>query len=118
MPANSKRTEPTEAQKAARFKKGQSGNPTGRPPRDKRVTEMLTKACPEAVQLLIDTMTDEEAKPELRVQCANTIIDRVMGKAAQPIKADVYKAETPLTLDEMFTIAEEVLHEAGGPDAP
>ena len=70
---------------------------------------MLTKACPEAVQLLIDTMTDEEAKPELRVQCANTIIDRVMGKAAQPIKADVYKAETPLTLDEMFTIAACVL---------
>ena len=102
------------------FQKGDDNrrNTGGRPKKDQRVTEMLTKACPEAVQLLIDTMTDEEAKPELRVQCANTIIDRVMGKAAQPIKADVYKAETPLTLDEMFTIAEEVLHEAGGPDAP
>jgi len=118
MPANSKKTERSAAQIAAQFKPGQSGNPRGRPKKDPSVTAMFNGACPDAVKLLITTMNDENVKPELRVDCAKTIINRVMGKELQPIQADVFKAEQPLTLDECFAIAEEVLHEAGGPTAP
>ena len=117
---NCKKTGRTAAQVAAQFKPGEDPrrNKGGRPKNDPSVTAMLKAACPEAVSLLITTMTDENVKPELRVQCANTIIDRVMGKALQPIQADVFKAEQPLTLDECFAIAEEVLKDAGGPTAP
>lgn len=116
--ANKEKTERAQNKNLRPFKPGQSGNPSGRPKKDPSVTAMLKAACPEAVSLLITTMTDENVKPELRVQCANTIIDRVMGKALQPIQADVFKAEQPLTLDECFAIAEEVLKDAGGPAAP
>ena len=53
------------------------------------VKKMLKAAVPDAVQLLIDTMLDEDAKTELRVKCAETIIDRVHGKATQPIEGDL-----------------------------
>lgn len=53
------------------------------------VKHMLMAASAEAVQLLIDTMRDEGARRELRVSCAETIIDRVYGKAAQPIDAEL-----------------------------
>lgn len=46
---------------------------------------MFEAALPEAVQLLVDTMNNPGAKNELRVQCANTIIDRVMGKPQQAV---------------------------------
>lgn len=115
---NRKKTERTAAQIAAQFKPGQSGNPKGRPKNDPSVTAMFNGACPDAVKLLITTMHDENVKPELRVECAKTIINRVMGKELQPIQADVFQAKEPLTLDECFAIAEEVLKDAGGPTAP
>ena len=53
------------------------------------VKKMLQAAVPDAVQMLIDTMMDERIRPELRVRCAETIIERVHGKAAQPIEGDL-----------------------------
>lgn len=70
------------------FKPGKSGNPGGRPKEDPVVKEMLIAACPEAVQLLISMMRNGAVKPELRVQCANTIIDRVYGKPQQSVELD------------------------------
>lgn len=49
---------------------------------------MFEAALPEAVQLLVNTMNNENTKVELRVQCANTIIDRVMGKPQQAVQVD------------------------------
>ena len=63
---------------------------------------MLTAACPDAVRLLIDTMGDPSVKRDLRIDCANTIIERVLGKAAQPILAEVHRAEAGATLSEMM----------------
>lgn len=108
---SSKQTERTAAQKAVQFKPGQSGNPSGRKKQDPAVKEMLKAACPDAVQLLVDTMNDDRAKPELRVQCANTIIERVMGKAVQPIAADVHTEVQPPTLTEMMARARELLED-------
>lgn len=50
---------------------------------------MLKAATPEAAGLLIATMKDSAVKPELRISCANEILNRVYGKATQPIDGAV-----------------------------
>lgn len=47
--------------------------------------EMFRAAAPEAVRLLIDTMNDPATKIDTRLKCAETILERALGKAAQPI---------------------------------
>ena len=66
-----------------------SGNPNGRKKLPDEVKEMFKAATPAACQLLIDMMEDSEQKPELRVDCANKIIERVYGKPTQGIDADI-----------------------------
>lgn len=53
------------------------------------IKDMLQAAAPDAVQLLIDTMQDETEKTDLRVRCAETILERVYGKNPQPIEGNV-----------------------------
>ena len=71
------------------FQKGKSGNLSGRPKADPNVKEMLKAAVPDAVELLIETMNDPMVKIELRIRCAETVLDRVYGKATQPIEGAV-----------------------------
>lgn len=91
-----------------RFIKGISGNPGGRPPTPDDVKEMLKCSTAPAVQLLIGTMMSSEVKPELRVRCAEILIDRVMGKAVQPLEA-VFTTPSidlsDLTIDELRRLA-------------
>jgi len=88
---------------SGRFIKGVSGNPSGRPATPDDVKEMLKASTAPAVQLLVSTMIDDGTKPELRVKCAEILIDRVMGKAVQPLEA-VFTAPT-LELSD-FTVEE------------
>lgn len=79
-------SKPEVRDKSGRFKKGYSGNPGGMKAMPQEVKEMLKAAAPEAVKLLTDTMHDPKAKIDLRVKCAETVLDRVYGKATQPIE--------------------------------
>ena len=93
---------------AGRFVAGTVGNPGGRPATPPAVKEMLKSATPAAVELLIETMNDEKAKVELRIRCAETIIDRVLGKAVQPLEAVFTTPEVDLsdfTIDELRRLA-------------
>lgn len=72
-----------------RFQPGVSGNPNGRPKVDPKVREMLKAATPDAAQLLIDTIKNDKAKMETRVDCAKEVLNRVYGKATQPIDGDI-----------------------------
>ena len=74
------------------FKPGQSGNPSGRPKIPEQVKEMFKAATPTAADMLIKTINDLEAKPELRIECAKYVIDRVYGKATQPMEIDAAKS--------------------------
>ena len=61
----------------------------GRKAIPQEVREMLQAATPAAVQLLVDTIDDKEARLDLRVRCAELVLDRVYGKATQPIEGDL-----------------------------
>ena len=65
--------------------KGKSGNPGGRPKKDPKVLEMLKAAASDAVKLLVSTVNDDDSRLDLRIKCAEVILDRVYGKAGQPL---------------------------------
>ncbi len=67
------------------FEKGKSGNPSGRPKIPEDARAMLKAATPAAVKLLVDTLNNENERTETRVKCAEAVLDRVYGKANQPI---------------------------------
>ena len=66
-------------------KKGECRNPNGRPKIPEDARAMLKAATPAAVKLLVDTLNNSNEKTETRVKCAETVLDRVYGKANQPI---------------------------------
>ena len=71
------------------FQKGRSGNPGGRKRQPEDVKEMLKSATVPAVKLLIDTVASNTARLDIRIRAAETILDRALGKPAQPIEADI-----------------------------
>ena len=88
MPTNGLKTgKDSNRDNSGRFIKGNRGGGRTAIPVD--VQEMLKAATKDAVQLLIDTMNDEAVRRELRIDCCKTIIERVYGKAAQPIEGGI-----------------------------
>lgn len=73
-----------ERDQRGRFTVGNKSGGRKRIPED--VKEMLRAATVDAARLLIDTMQNKDAKLELRLECCKTIMDRVYGKASQPIE--------------------------------
>lgn len=71
------------------FQKGQSGNPGGRPKTPNKVKTMLKSAAPEAVQLLIETISNENVAMSHRLDAAKEVLNRVYGKPTQPIDGDM-----------------------------
>lgn len=80
--------ESVERDENGRFRKGTKVPGQGRKAIPNDVKKMFTEAVPEAVNLLISVMKDEGKEDKLRVQCAETIIERVYGKNPQPIITD------------------------------
>jgi len=73
---------------ARAWKPGQSGNPSGRPKMPVELKEMLKRIAPEMFQVVIDIAKDPKSKPSDRIKASEILIERVYGKAAQPICGD------------------------------
>jgi len=94
------------------FQKGVSGNPGGRRRQPEEVKEMLKEATVPALRLLVSTVNNPRARLALRIRAAETILDRALGKPAQPIEADINAmaivAKDPyseLTVEELRNLA-------------
>lgn len=69
------------------FKKGQSGNPSGRPKRYAGVVELARQHTETAITALVQVC--ESGKPAERVMAATALLERGWGKPAQPIEPNV-----------------------------
>jgi hypothetical protein len=71
------------------FKKGQSGNPGGRPKAIVEVKELARQHTPQAIETLAKIMMNDEAMAAARVAAATVLLDRGWGKAAQSLDVTV-----------------------------
>jgi hypothetical protein len=77
------------AKSSGSFKKGQSGNPKGRPPAvPHEVKELCRAHTVEAVEIIVGVMRSKKENGATRVAAANSLIDRGWGKATQPLGND------------------------------
>ena len=70
------------------FKKGQSGNPGGRPKAEREVVEAARAAGPRCVEVLVDLLDHNDSR--VRMAAADHLLDRGFGKprASADIQAD------------------------------
>ena len=68
---------------AGMFKPGQSGNPSGRPKRDKTIRDLAKIHTEDALKTLSEIVKNPKASDTARVQACNALLDRGWGKAPQ-----------------------------------
>jgi Family of unknown function (DUF5681) len=72
-----------------RFKKGQSGNPGGRPKALTEVKQAAREHTETALETLLSVLNNEEAPAAARISAACAILDRGWGKPGQYVETSV-----------------------------
>lgn len=84
-----------------RFIKGNIANPSGRPKVPIEVREALKLASPQALQVLINIMNNEEAAHKDRINTACYILDKTYGKNFQVYKDEQDGVTTVRIIDDL-----------------
>lgn len=71
--------------KEHQFKPGQSGNPKGRPKKDRQLADKIQDKTDQLVDTLMKIATSDETADNVKVQAINTLLDRGFGKAPQTL---------------------------------
>lgn len=69
------------------FKKGQSGNPSGRKKEDPELKALAKEYAVEVFDRLLFWLRSDNGKAS--IAAAGIILDRAYGKAAQPLEGDI-----------------------------
>lgn len=77
----------------AKFEKGKSGNPGGRPKGVGDLREVARQHTHDAVQVLVEVMADATAAPSARVGAAQALLDRGWGRAPQSLEISEKREE-------------------------
>lgn len=91
MAENNVKTTKSRGNNGNGFKKGQSGNPGGRPKRtaeEKDALEQIKKLAPRVPAMLQEIMEDKNASPAYKLKVADIILERTYGKAEAAVKVD------------------------------
>lgn len=86
-----------------RFKPGVSGNPAGRPKKALQIAEKAQDHAEEALRAMIDLL--KSADERVKLQAAQAILDRGLGKPKQTIEDNRKSEVTDYTVDELRTLA-------------
>ena len=89
----------------ARFQKGVSGNPGGRPKLKVDMRERVRVHAGAAIDTLLAVMSDSKAPPAARVSAAIAILDRGYGRPAQAVHQHVTRHVDELSDAELIAIA-------------
>ena len=101
----------------AKFQKGISGNPGGRPRIVGEVQELARQHTPEAIETLVEIMRNKKAAPAARALASNSILDRGYGKPPQSLEAKINRGSIrEMTDEELMLIAAS--DEPDSSDAP
>jgi hypothetical protein len=84
----------------AKFEKGKSGNPGGRPRVVAEIQELARSYTAEAIAVLASIMRSKKAPAAARAAAANSIIDRGYGRPAQTVQATVTRTSASEMTDE------------------
>lgn len=82
------------------FRKGQSGNPHGRPKFDPNVKQAFIKLAPLALQRCEEVLTKKKTKAGDIIKAASLVLAYVYGKPVQPLSSD---PDNPLIPQNMVT---------------
>lgn len=90
------------------FKKGQSGNPGGRPKLPAEIVDVREQAkalTVDAINTLSEVMRSKDAPPSARVTAANALLDRGWGKSEASVTVTTKRDASEYTDDELAAIA-------------
>lgn len=71
-----------------RFLKGSSGNPRGRPKTDEEIKEALRDLVPRSIEVLIEILSNPEARDQDKLRAIELIFDRVFGRPFQQMQVE------------------------------